>query len=102
MFFAGSIAYADDAVSMDAALPSQPVAEQPMAPVANVQLAAVSTAPIGQAKAPVADPLHADTRWPLFANCINNTATPDAFQACLQMAFLGTGPNDQVLALLTH
>ncbi len=71
-------------------------------PAANTQVASVTTAaPTSDVKASV-DPLHADARWPLFSNCINNTATPDAFQACLQMAFLGRRPNDQVLALLTR
>jgi hypothetical protein len=68
----------------------------------NAQVASVTTAvSTSDAKAPV-DPLHADAHWPLFSNCINNTTTPDAFQACLQLAFMGVGPNDQVLALLTH
>jgi len=71
-------------------------------PVANTQIAAITTAaPVGDT-VKTTDPLHADARWPLFANCINNTATPDAFQGCLQMAFMGVGPNDQVVALLTH
>ncbi len=68
----------------------------------NAQVASATTAaPASDVKAAV-DPLHADARWPLFSNCINNTTTPDAFQACLQLAFVGVGPNDQVLALLTH
>jgi hypothetical protein len=71
-------------------------------PAVNTQVASLATAtPISNVKSS-ADPLHADPNWPLFSNCINNTATPAAFQGCLQMAFMGVGPNDQVLALLTH
>jgi hypothetical protein len=71
------------------------------ASVAPTQLASVEVVPPAAAPA-VKDPLHADPRWPLFANCINNTATPDDFNACLQMAFTGVGPTDKVLALLTR
>lgn len=94
MLIAGSTnAFAEDAA---------PVGANPAAPAANAQVAALTTAmPVDGTKA-ASDPLHADPNWPLFSNCINNTATPAAFQACLQMAFMGVGPNDQVLALLTH
>ena len=69
---------------------------------ANTQVASVTaTVPASDVKAS-ADPLHADARWPLFSNCINNTTTPDQFQVCLQLAFMGVGPNDQTLALLTR
>ena len=34
------------------------------------------------------DGLHRDPRWPLFRNCIENTFSPQAFEACLQQAFL--------------
>ncbi len=69
---------------------------------ANTQVASVTTtAPASDVKAST-DPLHADARWPLFSNCINNTTTPDQFQACLQLAFMGVGPTDQTLALLTR
>ena len=45
--------------------------------------------------------LHADPRWPLMANCVNNTATPAAFQSCLQSAFLSDATG-QTSALLGH
>ena len=35
------------------------------------------------------DRLHNDPRWPQFKNCIENTETPEAFNACLRQAFLG-------------
>ena len=31
--------------------------------------------------------LRADPRWPQLKGCIDNTATPDAFRACLQNVF---------------
>jgi len=43
--------------------------------------------------------LHADPRWPLMANCVNNTATPAAFQSCLRSAFLSDATG-QTAALL--
>ena len=90
VFFAGSTnVYADDAV--------QPA----VTPVpANVQVASV--APFAASIQKTSDPLHADPRWPQFKNCIDNTSTPDSFQACLQMAFLGAAPTGHVLALLTR
>lgn len=69
----------------------------------NVQIAAVEpTSAIASQTATTADPLHTDARWPLFKNCIDNTSNRNAFEACLQMAFLGGSPNPQVLALLTR
>lgn len=90
-FFAGSTnVYADDAVQ-PATTPGS----------ANVQVASV--APFAaQVPQKAGDPLHADPRWPQFKNCIDNTSTPDSFQACLQMAFLGAAPSGRVLALLTR
>ena len=69
---------------------------------ANTQVAAVTTATPASDVKTSADPLHADAHGPLFSNCINNTITPDQFQVCLQLAFMGVGPNDQALALLTR
>jgi hypothetical protein len=69
---------------------------------ANTQVASVDPLAIPAQQKPGMDPLHADARWPQFKNCIDNTVTPAAFQACLQMAFLGAAPTGQVLALLTH
>ncbi|HEX3810925.1 MAG TPA: hypothetical protein VHW02_14615 [Rhizomicrobium sp.] len=69
----------------------------------NVQVAAVEpTSAIASQTATTADPLHTDARWPLFKNCIDNTSNRNAFEACLQMAFLGGSPSPQVLALLTR
>jgi hypothetical protein len=45
------------------------------------------------------DGLHQDSRWPLFANCINNTGSPDEFTACLRTAFLADSTGTE-LALL--
>lgn len=78
-----------------------PAAAQPSVEAAPVQVALANPqAPVLEATA--TDPLHSDVRWPLFKNCIDNTATPAAFEACLQMAFLNAEPDGQVLALLTH
>lgn len=62
-----------------------------------------SAAPADQGNLVVAsleqDGLHQDSRWPLFANCINNTASPDEFTACLRNAFLADSTGTE-LALL--
>lgn len=80
---------------------TQAVASPAVSQAANMQVASVNpvSLPATQAVAS-ADPLHSDARWPLFKNCIDNTATQAAFQGCLQMAFMGVKPDDKVLALL--
>jgi hypothetical protein len=102
--FAGDLNSAAQPVAAPSAS-TQPMAAAANAPAAsaNLQVASVEPAavPAAQQK-PGMDPLHADARWPLFKNCIDNTTTPAAFDACLQMAFLGAKPDNQVLALLTH
>lgn len=91
-----SFAMAQDAVPT---VDTKPVAEA-KAPVALTQVASLS-APVAAAVR-TTDPLHLDPNWSLFQNCIDNTSTPEAFQGCLQMAFMGTGPVDKVAMLLTH
>lgn len=90
------------AMAQDAAptVDTKPVAEAQAAPVALTQVASLA-APVAAAVR-TTDPLHLDPNWSLFQNCIDNTATPQAFQGCLQMAFQGTGPIDKVAMLLTH
>jgi hypothetical protein len=116
VLFAATSVFADDFVpAIDQIAPSadqktavpanqqavvQPEANAP-ASITPTRLASVEVVPPAATPA-VKDPLHADPHWPLFANCINNTATPDEFNACLQMAFTGVGPTGQVLALLTR
>ena len=45
------------------------------------------------------DGLHQDARWPLFSNCVNNTASQDEFLTCLRSAFM-TDSTGTELALL--
>ena len=45
------------------------------------------------------DGLHKDPRWPQFRNCIDHTDTPQAFEACLQQAFM-TDTTGMTAALL--
>jgi hypothetical protein len=92
-----SLALAQDAAPT---VDPKPAAEaQPsVAPTQVASLAGTTVAATVRAT----DPLHLDPNWPLFQNCIDNTATPAAFQGCLQLAFLGTGPSDKVVALLTR
>jgi len=68
----------------------------------DIELAAVEPRSQVVSRQVNADPLHADPHWPLFKNCIDNTANRGAFDACLQMAFLGGSPDSQTLALLTR
>lgn len=45
------------------------------------------------------DGLHADRRWPQFANCVNNTVSRQEFVSCLRTAYLSDGTGTE-LALL--
>ena len=62
------------------------------APTGAAAQVAILPAPSARPQAPRVpvlrtNELRADPRWPLFKGCIENTATPDAFRACLQNAF---------------
>jgi hypothetical protein len=80
--------------------PASPLAPAPGS--SNITLpATIRTVSLTPAdSAPVHD-LHTDPRWPQIANCVNNTATPEAFQTCLQSALLADTTGNAA-ALLHH
>jgi hypothetical protein len=45
--------------------------------------------PVQEPRTPPLNTLQTDPRWPQLKNCIDNTGTPDAFQACLQKVLGG-------------
>ena len=86
LFVAGSVLFGAPAAN------AEPQSEtEPRAPTAAAQVA-ILPAPQLRPQAPRVpllrtNELRADPRWPLLKGCIENTATPDAFRACLQNVF---------------
>ena len=67
-------------------------------PVQPVQVASLGGP--SEAAPRTGDGLHADPRWPNFANCINNTGSRAQFEACLRSAFMkdSTGTEASLLS----
>jgi hypothetical protein len=86
LFLAGSLLFGAAAVK------AEPQSETERSAPTKAAQVAVLPAPQLRPQAPLVpllktNELRADPRWPLFKGCIEKTATPDAFRACLENVF---------------